>query len=558
MFRKYLFVCAAVLFAAISAAAASPFTADPSAPVPAVPKDLAPAIREINRILEKSRCADKLPMIPRASDAVFVRRAYLAIVGRIPKLSETRDFLNSKDPAKHTKLIDRLLADEEHADLIAMRFADMLRIKSEFPVNLWPNAVQAFHHRIRTDIFNNRPYSEMVFEMLTSSGSNFRVPYANFFRGSGDRTPKGLAKITALTFMGLRTENLPEEKLKKFEALFSRIRFKSSSEWKEEFVFTDPEPAELKVWIPGVGSRTIESPAEEPRLVLARALVSDDNPYFARAFVNRAWSWFFGKGLIDPADDITPERGSWDRFLCGIGLDSPSEREIHPELLDLLTREFRRSGYDMRTLFRLILNCRAFHTASVLAPRRNITGEEEKPEAVRARTERLFLTFPVRRIEAEVISDSIGTLFRSYNKYSSVIPEPFTYLPGGTHAVQIADGSISSGMLDLFGRPSRDTGKISERNNNATAAQRLYLLNSNVIYRQISNLANRTGRSFRGTLRKNSIEYIYLTVLSRKQTPIEQKWIMDYWQKLPKKQRWQIWTDLYWSLINSKEFLYYH
>ena len=124
--------------------------------------------------------------------------------------------------------------------------------------------------------------------------------------------------------------------------------------------------------------------------------------------------------------------------------------------------------------------------------------------------------------------------------------------------MQIADGSISSAMLDLFGRPSRDTGKISERNNNATAAQRLYLLNSNVVYRQISNLANRTARSFRGNLRKNSIEFVYLTVLSRKQTPIEQKWIMDYWQKLPKKQRWQIWTDLYWSLINSKEFLYYH
>ena len=194
----------------------------------------------------------------------------------------------------------------------------------------------------------------------------------------------------------------------------------------------------------------------------------------------------------------------------------------------------------------------------MIPPPRNIDGTEEKPAVLRARSERLFLTFPVRRIEAEVIADSIGVLTRNYDRYSSVIPEPFTYLPPGTHAVQIADGSISSGMLDLFGRPSRDTGKISERNNNPTAAQRLYLLNSNVVYRQIAVLGSKTARNFRWSLKPNSINVIYLTVLSRRSTPLEQKWIMDYWKKLPKKQRGQVWNDLFWVLVNSKEFLYYH
>lgn len=522
--------------------AASPYI-DTSRQDIKVPQELVGITAKMNRIQEKCRLQLELPEIPYASDSVFLRRAYLTASGRIPTLAETRNFLNSKEPDKRARLIDSLLASEDHADLIAMRFADMLRIKSEFPVNLWPNAVQAFHEKLRTDILNNRPYSEMVFEMLTSSGSNFRVPYANFFRGSGDRTPAGLAKITALTFMGLRVEKLPEDKRKAFEAFFSRIRFKSTSEWKEELVFTAPETARVKAWLPGCGSFTIMAPDEEPCLVLAKALVSDDNPYFARAFVNRAWSWFFGKGLIDPADDITPERSSWKRFLTGIGLESISGPE---KMLELLTDEFRRSRYDMRYLFRLIMNLQAFQSASIAPPDK------------REMTEKYFLSYPVRRLEAEVLSDSLGVLTGNYGRYSSVIPEPFTFLPSGTKAVQISDGSISSAMLDLFGRPSRDSGRISERNNRITGAQRLYLLNSNIVYRQISSLGWQTAKRCKWQLERRGIAEIYLRVLSRYPTPLEKKWIMDYQRALPKKRRGNVWPDLFWVLVNSKEFLYHH
>ena len=513
---------------------------------PEVPEELVPVIGEIDGKLERSRDRHDLPPTPFASDAVFLRRAYLTAVGRIPTLTEVRAFLASGDPAKRYKLIDTLLASPEHADLIAMRFADMLRIKSEFPVNLWPNAVQAFHHQLRSDIFSNRPYSEMVYEMLTASGSNFRVPYANFFRGSGDRTPAGLAKITALTFMGIRVEKLPEDRRKAFENFFSRIRYKSSSEWKEEFVFTAPEEVKFKAWLPGSGSFTIRAPEEEPRQVLARALVSDGNPYFARALVNRAWSWFFGKGLIDPADDITPERGFWSRCMIGVGLSSYDAREVNPELLELLTKEFRRSNYNMRHLFRLMMNCQAFHAASVV------------PAETRAQTEKYFLSYPVRRLEAEILSDSLGVLTGNYGRYMSVIPEPFTFLPPKTHAVQIADGSISSSMLELFGRPSRDSGKISERNNHMTGSQRLYLLNSNVVYGQLSNLGWRAGRACKWDLYRRGIPMLYLQILSREPTPQEKKRIIDYQNSLSKRRKAYVWPDLVWTLVNSKEFLYYH
>ena len=542
MRRFFLWISVMLTF---PATASSPF-ADVSSRQCPVPENIAPAIGKINRILARSRKQKNLPGTPLASDCVFLRRAWLTAAGRIPAVAEAQEFLSSTDPAKRAKLIDALLESPDHADLIAMRFADMLRIKSEFPVNLWPNAVQAFHRKLRSDIFHNRPYSDIAREMLTASGSNFRVPYANFFRGSGNRTPAGLAEITALTFMGLRVENLPPEKRREFETFFSRIRYKRSSEWKEEFVFTDPEPAKLKAWLPGCGSFLLRPQEKDPRQVLADALISDNNPYFARAFVNRAWSWFFGKGLIDPADDISPERSVWDRFLDRFGLSSPSPREVQPELLEFLTNEFRRSHYNMRHLFRLIMHCGAFQAASVA------------PQEDQAQLEKYFLAYPVHRLEAEVLSDSLGILTGNYGRYTSVIPEPFTFLPHGTRAIQIADGSISSAMLDLFGRPSRDSGKISERNNRMTAPQRLYLLNSSIIYSRLSSLGWKIARNCKWDFRRKGITQIYLTVLSRYPTPGEKERIMNYLRTLPRKQRGQVWPDLVWVLVNSKEFLYYH
>lgn len=503
------------------------------------------ALAKISLILEKRRLELKLPVFPPAEDAVFFRRAWINGAGKLPSEKATRDFLRSKDPDKRSKLIEEVLSSNEHADLIAMRFADMLRIKSEFPINLWPNAVQAFHYRLRQDIFTNRSYGEMVREMLSSSGSNFRNIYANFFRTTGDRSPEGLAVITALTFMGLRVESLPEKERKAFNAFFSRIRYKSTYEWKEEIVYTDPEKAVVRAYLPGSGSFTIRSPQTDPRKVLADALIDGNNAYFARAFVNRAWSWFFGKGIMDPADDIVPESRGFSAFWQSIFGEKEEKRIVQKELLDFLSEQFRASKYDMRHLFRLIMNSSAYLAASKVDPK------------IQKTTEKYFYSYPVRRMEAEVISDCLSALTGSYGRYSSVIPEPFTYLPVGTRAVQVADGSISSALLDQFGRPSRDTGLISDRRNFITASQRLYLLNSGTLYNQLNRQGWRIARSVRWNLKKG-VERFYLMALNRYPTAKEVKTVFAYYDKLPRKQRGRVWPDLIWVLANSKEFLYYH
>jgi len=146
------------------------------------------------------------------SDGVFVRRAYLDVIGILPTAEESRQFLQDADRDKRRKLIDRLLERDEFADYWAMKWCDVLRVKSEFPIKLWPNAVQAYHRWIRTSIKENKPYDRFVREMLTSSGSNFREPEVNFYRAVQSREPQVIAQAVALSFMGVRPESWSKDR----------------------------------------------------------------------------------------------------------------------------------------------------------------------------------------------------------------------------------------------------------------------------------------------------------------------------------------------------------
>ena len=161
------------------------------------------------------------------SDAVFVRRAYLDVIGTLPTAKEVRDFL--QDPNTKTKrrrLIDRLLERDEFAQYWAMKWGDLLRIKAEFPVNLWPNAAQAYHRWVLASLAQNKPYDKFARELLTSSGSNFRVGPVNFYRAIQNRTPEGIGMAVALTFMGTRAENWPTNQLAGMAAFFAQIVLK--------------------------------------------------------------------------------------------------------------------------------------------------------------------------------------------------------------------------------------------------------------------------------------------------------------------------------------------
>ena len=155
------------------------------------------------------------------SDAVFVRRAYLDVTGTLPTAKEARDFIQDPDTKnKRRLLIDRLLDHPGFADYWAMRWGDILRIKAEFPVNLWPNAAQAYHRWVRASIAENKPYDRFARELLTSSGSNFRVGPVNFFRAVQNRTPEGICTAVALVFMGTRVGSWPADKLAGMAAFY--------------------------------------------------------------------------------------------------------------------------------------------------------------------------------------------------------------------------------------------------------------------------------------------------------------------------------------------------
>lgn len=534
------------------------------------------------------------------SDSVFVRRVYLDVIGRLPTAAEAREFILDPDGAnKRRKLIDRLLERDEFADLWAMRWGDVLRIKAEFPVNLWPNAAQAYHRWVRASIATNKPYDTFARELITSSGSNFRVGQVNFYRAIQNRTPEGIASAVALTFMGTRTDHWPAEKLTGMAAFFAQIGYKPTNEWKEEHVFWDPlgagsapgnvapgraaiapppppppakpaakpapkpnppkpaanpapqpakpsppaapeapvqatspnntkpaapvppkpaaqppsapkpapqPPAAMPPVLPKhprvaifPDGRKMDLPANrDPREVFADWLITPENPWFARSACNRIWAWLLGRGIIHEADDIRP--------------DNPP---ANPEVLAYLERELVNSHYDLKHIFRLILNSQTYQSSSMP---RHLTPEAQ------AR----FASYPLRRLDAEVLIDAINQITGSSDLYTSAIPEPFTYIPPDMPAVALPDGSITSPFLALFGRSARATGMLNERDNRTLPAQWLHLLNSSHIQRKLEQSA--TLKAITDPSRKHSaiIEDLYLTILSRFPTPDEIKLIKTY------------------------------
>ncbi len=491
------------------------------------------------------------------SDAVFVRRVYLDVIGTLPTAQEARTFLRDQDPDKRRVLIDRLLEREEFADYWAMKWSDLLRVKAEFPINLWPNAAQAYHRWIRTSIRENLPYDQFVRKMLTANGSNFRVGQVNFYRAVQSKTPEGIAQAVALTFLGTRADKWPKERLDGMAAFFSQISFKSTTEWKEEIVAFDSDKAPAR----DAGGATAvfpdDTPAplaagQDPREVFADWLITAENPWFARNIANRVWSWLLGRGIIHEPDDIRP--------------DNPPG---NPELLTYLEKELVEKRYDLKQLLRLILNSKTYQLSSV--------AKSDKPEAAA-----LFAQYPLRRLEAEVLIDALNQITGTTEQYSSPIPEPFTFIPEGQRSIALPDGSITSPFLEQFGRPSRDTGLESERSNRPTASQRLHMLNSSHIQRKIEsspvlqalfastatppsgkfNKSRKTAKSrtpsqSSGTKQPGEVvTVLYLTILSRFPTEDELKTVAEYVQSASSKR--EAGVDLAWALINSAEFLYRH
>jgi len=464
------------------------------------------------------------------SDAVFIRRVYLDVTGTLPRADEVVKFLEDKNPGKRKVLIDCLLARDEFADYLGMKWCDLLRVKSEFPVNLWPEATQAYDHWIRDSIRRNVPYSLFAWEILTASGSNFRVPQVNFYRSAGSKEPKAIARAVALTFMGERTEHWPKAKLDAMAAFFSKIGFKSTNEWKEEIVFGNGIAGDIQPPATGIlpDGTSMQIPCDrDPREIFAQWLIFSKNSPFARNAVNRTWYLLFGRGIIEEPDDSRP--------------DNPPS---NPELLAWLARELVSSNYDIKHIYRLILNSGAYQLSCISAMR--------SPAA-----EANFAFHSMRPLDAEVLIDALDQITGATEEYSSMVPEPYTFLPGDRRSILLPDGSIGSAFLDLFGRPPRDTGLLSERRSHLTAAQRLHLLNSSHVQSKLTK-----SEPLKKIIRANNpsadiVKQLYLTILSRYPTEDELKAINTYSQSAEAKGPTAM-LDVAWSLINSAEFLYQH
>jgi hypothetical protein len=462
------------------------------------------------------------------SDPVFIRRVYLDVIGALPEPDELRPFFQDHRPEKRADLIDALLERNEFADYWALKWCDVLRVKAEFPINLWPNAVQAYHRWIHDAIKTNMPYDQFVRELLTSSGSNFRVPQVNFYRAIQGRAPAVIADAAALTFMGERAAKWPEARRAGLAAFFSRVQYKQTEEWKEEIVQLNPAPAEpFNAVFPDGVSVTIP-PERDPREVFADWLLAPGNPCFARNAVNRVWCWLMGRGIIHEPDDIRS--------------DNPP---VNPELLACLEKELVNAHYDLRHIYRLILNSHTYQQSSI--------PHSGGPEA-----EALFAYYPARPLDAEVLIDALDRIGEAGETYSSLAPEPFSFLPEFQRSIALADGSITSPFLEMFGRPSRDTGLVSERIGQPSGAQRLCLLNSSEVRKKIQN-SPRLRRLVQAN-KKNPqqlVRAMYMNILSRPPTPEEQD-IAQAYARTEGLRPIEAVEDVAWALINSKEFLYRH
>lgn len=484
-----------------------------------------------------------IPPSDPCTDEVFLRRVYLDLIGTLPTQQEAREFLANHSINKRGELIESLFERGEFADYWALKWCDLLRVKAEFPSNLWPNAVQAYHRWVRTALFNNMPYDQFARALLTSSGSNFREGPVNFYRAVPKRGGMEIAQIVALTFMGMRTDGWDRDKLLGMAAFFGKVGYKETAEWKEEIVYFDPgmeflNPDTQKPVAPRLPNGTpVElAPDQDPRVAFTDWLVGSD--IFSRCMVNRIWSWLLGRGIINEPDDIRD--------------DNPPQNK---ELLDFLAQELVDSDYDLRHIYRIILNSRTYQLSSI-HNEGNVSDVSN------------FSRYYVRRLGAEVLIDAICQITGTTESYSSAIPEPFTWIPENERSITLADGSITSPFLDLYGRPPRDSGYESERNNTPSSSQKLHLLNSTHIQQKILNNTQLLGMyyekpptkkkpqaAWKGP--KKTLEGMYLTILSRYPTAEETGTALTYFQNSGLAPR-DAAADIVWALLNTKEFIYKH
>ena len=465
------------------------------------------------------------------ADGTFLRRAYLDITGTVPTPGEVEAF--AADPAKDKRdhLIDQLLGRKEFIDLWVMKWAELLQIRSSAN-RVSYKAALLYYNWLADNLAANRPINEVVMELLTASGGTFKNPPANYYQNETDtiKTAENVAQV----FMGIRIQcaqchNHPFDRWTmndyySFAAFFSRIGRKGGEDPRETIVFAADggevnHPVDKRVMPPKfLGGAQPDCKDEDRRAVLARWLVAPENPFFARNLVNIIWSHFMGRGIIEPVDDARA-----------------SNPASNPELLAALAGHFTDQHFDFKQLVREICRSRAYHSAS-------------EPNDDNAGDTRDFSHAPVRRLRAEVLNDVVSQVTETRDKFQG--------LPRGAHAVQIADGAVSTYFLTTFGRASRETCAASEVKTDPTLSQALQLLNGEVTHQKIQEGGLVARWLKEGKTPAQIIENLYLRCFGRKPDAAETAKLSDSLKDEPQKE--PALNDVFWALLNSKEFLFNH
>jgi hypothetical protein len=505
-------------------------------PLGAKTDNLPPAKNLVDEFVLGKLKALGLPASKVCDDATYIRRVSIDLAGRLPTLEEAEKFLADKDPNKRENLVNNLLASGDYADYFASKWSAILRNKRRQD-NDKP-ATYAFHSWIRESIYTNKPYDQFVREVLTATGQPGDNPSVGWYREVKDMTAQ--VEDTAQLFLGLRLqcakchhhpfERWSQQDYYGFAAFFSRVgRKKGDGAQGSERIYhqrgvaqaTNPKTSK-EVKPTGLGSEMLVlSPDTDPRHALVDWMAAKENPFFAKSLVNRYWKHFFGRGLVDPEDDMR--------------VTNPA---TNPQLLEGLAKSFIESKFDTKQLLRTICTSTTYQ----LTADPNEWNQDDKQN---------FSRFYPRRLNAEVLLDAIDQVTGTNTNFSGV--------PNGTRATQLPDNGFNSYFLTVFGRPESSSACECERSSDANLAQSLHLLNSNEIQNKLTGgsakaaqLANDKARSHAEKLRE-----LYLLTFAREPREEELTIAIGHINKNeadPKK----AYEDIIWALINTKEFLFNH
>lgn len=505
-----------------------------------IPKDLKftwPKIAETNYVdtLVHAKLR-KLRLAPSdvCDDATFLRRASLDLTGTLPTPDEVKKFLADPAPAKREALIDRLLTRKEFTDVWVMKWAELLQVRSADQQELMSakSALQYFDW-LEDQIAGNVPVDVMVKNLLTATGPSFETPAANFYKVERDTLK--LTENAAQALMGVRIQcaqchNHPFDRWTMndyygFAAFFAQVGRKPGEDPRETIVFNNASGG-VKHPLGGkdVAPKFLGGPApalakgDDRRAALATWLTAPDNPFFARNLANIIWAHFLGRGIVDPVDDMR--------------VSNPAS---NPELLDALAAHLVSYRYDFKKLVRDICTSRTYQLSSM-------------PNATNAGDELNFSHAALRRIRAEVLLDAITAVTGTTEKLKG--------LPDGSRAVELADGRTSTYFLTTFGRATRETPCSCEVKMEPNLSQALHLLNGDTVNTKVVNggLVKKLLKAGRTTA--EITDELYLRTLGRLPTPKEKTALAAFFT--PEKKPETVLNDLFWSLLNAKEFVFNH